>query len=53
VNLRKVPWAWVVAMVGEERISAGLGCFMFWGGTETETEIWLFQFQFWRLAGSL
>ena len=51
MNLRKVPWAWVVAMVGEERISAGLGCFMFWGGTETE--IWLFQFQFWRLAGSL
>ena len=23
MNLRKVPWAWVVAMVGEERISAG------------------------------
>jgi len=23
VNLRKVPWTWVVAVVGEERISAG------------------------------
>ena len=23
MNLRKLPWAWVIAMVGEERIAAG------------------------------
>ena len=52
MNLRKVPWAGVVAIVGKERNSPGLGCFMFCQGTETEAEVWLFQFQFW-LAGSL
>ena len=42
MNLRKVPWAWVVAMVGEERNLPGVGCLMFCGGTETK--VWLHQF---------
>ena len=29
MNLRKLPWAWVIAMVGEERIAAGCDVLFF------------------------